>query len=101
MINSWKFERLPLPAVVAVASRQPLPLAVVIRFPTLGKAGETPAVRFPTLGTFSSNAWKQPSPTCPAEALAKEEGYGGQEICAYLRPSADAFFPTFGEAVVV
>jgi len=30
----------------------------VIRFPTLGKAGETPAVRFPTLGTFSSNPWK-------------------------------------------
>jgi hypothetical protein len=56
----------------------------VIRFPTLGKAGRMPAVRFPTLGTFSSNLWNQPSATCPAEALAKEEGYGGQEICAYL-----------------
>jgi len=54
-------------------------LAVVIRFLTLGKAGRMPAVRFPTLGTFSSNLWNQPSPTCPAEALAKEEGYGGQK----------------------
>ena len=58
MINLWKFEKLPLPSVVAVASRQPLPLAVVIRFPTFGKAGRMPAVRFPTLGTFSSNPWK-------------------------------------------
>ncbi len=74
MINSWKFERF------------------VIRFPMFGNVPQASRLLFPTLGTFSSNLWSQPSPTCPAEALAKEEGYGGQEICAYLRPSADAFF---------